>query len=484
MNQEQHSLFRNKVLKSFVWLSTGTFSGQLISWLSTIIVIRLLAPSDYGLMAMSYVLIAFLTMISEMGMSSAIIQSEKINDYEIRQVYGLIIVTNLAGMVVSYFLAPFIAVFFKEESLVPLIRVLSINFILISLYSVQQATFIRELNFHTKAKIDIISQIGTSVITLTLAIKGMGVWALVAGAISLHFLRAIGFNIADGRIILPAFSYRGAERLVKFGLTITGDRFFYYLYEESDKVIVGRFLGNTLLGTYAVALNLSSMVMNKVLPIITQVTFTAYSRIQDDIERIGNNVLKTTHAVAFLGFPLFWGMAGAAPEAIGLILGPKWVAITLPFQLFCLIMPLKALSVLLPPAVQAIGKPKINLVNMAITFVTMTIAFLIGVREGGIIGVTLAWVTVYPIVFVITTLRCLKALRISVGRYLAEVRFSCIASAIMITLIYIFRKALIYSFQPLPSLLLTVLVAALFYLGFVMIFKKEDYSRLRALLQR
>ena len=139
----------------------------------------------------------------------------------------------------------------------------------------------------------------------------------------------------------------------------------YYLYTIADTVIVGKFLGNALLGTYAIAMNLASIPAEKVLPIITQVSFTSYSRIQDDLDRIRRNLLRTASLIAYAGFPVFFGMAAVAPEAIRLLLGPKWTAIILPFQLICLVLPLKAISPVLPPAVFAIGRPRINMENMA-----------------------------------------------------------------------------------------------------------------------
>ena len=471
-----------KVLKGAAWLSIGTFLGQSISWISTIIVIRLLLPEDYGLMAMANIFISFLVLMSEIGISAAIIQSEQITENELKKIFGLVIIASSIFFLLSYFISPAVALFFNEERLTSIIRFLSLNFILMAMYIVPQSLFIREMDFQSKAKVDIFSQVGTSLLTLILALKGMGIWALVMGTIAMHMIRTIGFNISRPYLIKPVFQYKGVENFMKYGVTVTGDRLLYYLHTESDKIIVGKFFGNSLLGIYAVALNLSSMIMEKILPIITQISFTAYSRIQNDTDRINRNILKASHAVAFLGFPLFFSMAGAAPEAIPLILGLKWKTIIVPFQLFCFIMPLKALSPLLAPAIFAIGKPKINLVNMGITFIFMSFALLIGAMAG-LLGVCVAWVLVYPLVFLITTKRSLIALNIPFRVYIAEIKFPFFASALMLIIMYFLKNLVMIGFQPLFSLIMIMLFFVIFW-TIVILFKREEYSKIRDLLQK
>ena len=483
MTEEKEGPFRSKVLKSLLWLGSGRFAGQLISWASTIIIIRLLSPSDYGLMAMAMVFIGFLTMISDFGISAALIQASEITKYEIQQIFGVVILASTAGMVITFLLTPAIASFFHEDKLIPLIRLLNVNFILITMYVIPHSLFIREMNFQTKAKVDIVAQTGSSLLMLGLAFKGMGVWSLAGGAVAIHAIKMIGYNLTRPDYFFPVFRFSGAKKLIKYGLTIFADNLLYYLYMETDKVIIGRVLGNQLLGVYAVASNLASMLTEKVLPIVTQVSFTAYSRIQHDLERINSNLLKTTHLIAFLWFPVFYGMVGVAPEAIPLILGAKWEVIVLPFQLLCLIVPFKTISVLLPPAVQAIGQPKVNMINMGITFVVMAIAILIGVRWG-IIGVCLVWVIAYPLVLLVTTLRSLKALNLSLSKYLSEIKFPVIASALMIGAILIFKKVNLVNLQPLNSMVVIVISSAVIYAGYVMTFKRSEYHKLKSFLQK
>jgi len=482
MTTGENISFKDKVLKGFLWLGTGTLLAQLITWLSTIFVIRLLLPADYGLMAMAFTFIALLTVISELGISASIIQAEEINDREIRQIFGLTILMSVMSLVICYLGAPFLGKFYHETNLVKLIRVMSITFLLTALYIIPQSLLIREMNFKAKAKIDILAQVGSSILTLILALVGMGVWSLVFGFMTLHSIKAAGFNLVGPSWVQPIFHFKGAERYIKFGLTVTGDRLLYYMFTQSDKIVVGKLLGDNLLGIYTVALTLASIPAEKVLPIITQVSFTSYSRIQDDIERINRNILRAIRIISFVGFPIFFGMAGVAKDGIPLILGPKWTSIVLPFQLLCIILPLKALSPILPPAVFAIGKPKVNLANMAITSIAMSAAFLIGVKAG-LLGVCSAWIVAYPGVFLFTSSRCLKALDLSLKVFLSEIYFPLLASVIMLFSIYLFEKMLI-RIQPLPSLIILVIFGGFIFLSLVFLFRRKEILELKALFQR
>lgn len=474
--------FRARVLRGFLWLGTGTFVGQFVSWISTILVIRLLSPSDYGLMAMTAVFISLLTMIGEMGISSALIQAKELTDREIGQIFGWVLISGLVGVAVCYALAPWVAHFYAQPELVTLVRVLAVNLILVVLYVVPQSLFVREMNFKIKAQVDIAAQLGTALLTLLLAVKGMGVWALVVGQIAMHAIRAVAFNALRPSWLPPIFAVRGSWRLLKYGLTVTGDRLMNFVYAESDKIIVGKFLGNSLLGIYAVAVTLASIPMEKVLPIITHVSFASYARIQHDMDRIRRNLLRATRAVSFAGFPMFFGMSAVAPLAIPLILGAKWEPVVVPFQLLCLALPFKALSPILSPAVFAIGRPMVNLVNMVMTAGAMAAAFLVGVRAG-IIGVCVAWVAVYPVVFGVTTIRSLRTLGIPAAQYVAELRFPLLASASMWGAIKLLGNV-IHTPQPLYALVLFTVFGLLFYLSLAVALKREEYAEIRSLLQR
>jgi O-antigen/teichoic acid export membrane protein len=468
---------RAAVVRGLLWVGTGNFVAQLISWASTIVVIRLLAPEDYGLMAMATSFLGLLALMSELGVGASIVQAKDITRDDVRHIFGLVLVSSLCFMIIGHFGAPLIARFYNEPEVIPLVRVMNVAFFLMALYLVPQSILIRQMNFKVKSQIDIAGSVGGAILTVGFALGGAGVWALVVTPLFGHLFRAIAFNIVGGSLLTPLFSYQRTKRFMTFGLTITADRLANFAYTQADTIIVGRFLGNSLFGVYAVALNLASLPMEKVLPIVTQVSFASYSRIQTELDRIGRNIFRTIQAVSFIGFPLFFGMASVAPEVIRLILGPKWEAIIVPFQLLCLIMPLKALSPILPPAVFAVGKPGVNLVNMIMTAIAMTGAFLIGVGWG-VLGVCVTWLAAYPVVFLVTSWRSLRALGLSLSEFVSEMSFPLVASACMLGALEIVKAAPMMP-EHAGSVVILIPVGAAVYGGLVLAFKKQEYDKLK-----
>jgi teichuronic acid exporter len=473
----EEASFKKKVINGFLWLGTGSFIGQVLAWLSTIIIIRLLLPSDYGLMAMASTFVALLATIGELGIGASIIQAEQISTREIRIISGVVLLTSLCGLIFSYFSAPWIASFYKEARLIPIIRMMGFVFLIIAFYAIPESLFIREIDFRTKTQVDIASQVGGAVLSLLLALGGFGVWSLVIGFMGVHVIKAIGYNIVRRGWLKPLFGYGEVKRFIDYGVVVTGDRLLFSLYMQVDKIIVGRFLGNVDLGLFAVASNLSSIPAEKVLPIVTQVMFTSYSRIQNDVDRIRRNILRTTRAIAYSGFPLFFGMAAVAPEGIPLVLGPKWANVVVPFQIFCLMMPLKALSPVLPPAIFAMGRPKVNMVNMFINLAVMSVAFLIGVNFG-IQGVCLAWAIAFPFVFLVNSVRCLNVLEMPLSSYLSELLFPFIVSLLMVAVITALR-AVLNMLSPFYSFAILTALGVLFYFAVMVVFKKEELLKIK-----
>jgi O-antigen/teichoic acid export membrane protein len=471
---------RAAVLRGAVWVGTGQFAGQLISWASTIVVIRLLAPADYGLMAMCTSFIWLLMLVSELGIGASLIQAKTVTDDDVRRIYGLVILCGVGFVVVGHVAAPLVASFYEEPRVTPLIRVLNISFLLTSLYLVPQSIAIRQLDFKLKTKIDLTAQVGSALVLVALAIAGAGVWTLVAGAIVGHALRAVAYALVGSGRVRPRFDLRSIGPYLRYGLALTGDRIAYYAHTVSDTVIIGRLLGHTLLGSYSVALTLASLPSEKILPIVTQVSFASYSRIQDDAERIRRNVLGTIQAVSFVAFPVFFLMTAVAPEAIGFVLGDRWAPVILPFQLLCLIMPLRAISPILPPAVFATGRPTVNLVNMIITFVVMAAAFLVGVRYG-LIGICLAWLAAYPLVFVVATWRSARVLGFTLTDVLRQMGFPFVASGTMLAFVMAVKTGFPTwtNLGVLAALAVTALAA---YAALAFVFRREDYARLKGAL--
>jgi len=474
--------YSQQVVRSFLWQGGAQAAGQAVSWVATIVVIRLLAPADYGLMAMANVFLGFLFLFSDFGFGSAVVQAHALDREQLRRILGIVVVMHLGCFAITFAAAPLIGAFFGEPRLSAVVRVLSFNFLLIAGYVIPQSRVLREMDFRLKAHIDVISVVAMAATSLLLALAGFGVWALVGGAMVINVVRLVAYNVARPMWLTPVFSWGSITRLAQFSLLMTLDRLLFFLYGQADTVIGGRVLGKDLLGLYAVALSLAVIPMEKVLPVITQVSFSAFSRIQGEPDRVRRNVLRAVQLVSLICFPAFFGMAAVAGDLVPVVLGPRWVQLVLPFQLLCLVLPLKAVAALFSPAVCGIGRPGVDVWNMTLALVVMTVSLLVGVQYG-LKGICLAWVIGYPPVFIAMAWRSGRALSTSVGEFLARCAFPAVTSALMALFVLGVRVAL----APLgvSALRLAVLVAAgaAVYGASVMLFQRSTVRELIAVVR-
>lgn len=482
MTQTPEPTYRQKVLSSFAWMGLAQFFGQLVSWAATIVVIRLLDPSDYGVMAMATVFLSFLLMLSDLGIGAAIVQAEQITENDARVIQGFIIVFNVVAFVITLAGSGLIAAFFDEPLLVPIINTLSSCFILMAVYIYPQAMLQRELKYDRKAKVDFVSMSVGALVPLGCAVLGFGVWSLVAGTIAIHVLRAIGFNIAHRGILWPSWSLSQGGGFLRFGGIIVIERILWFLYTNLDVMIAGKLLGKHLLGYYSVALTLAALPLAKVLPIVNQVSFSAFSRIQHDRERVSDNVLRAIRYGFALFLPVLWGMALVAPDGIPMVLGENWNILVVPFQLIAVILPLKAVATLLPPALFGIGKPAVSAVNMGITASIMAVAFYLGALSG-LTGLAISWLVAYPFAFAIIVFRSLPVLGVRFGAFWQSVRPTLLSGLVMVGVVSAVRAGLANS-ESLFRLLASVASGALAYFGMMQILDRKALIELRRLLAR
>jgi O-antigen/teichoic acid export membrane protein len=428
-----HQTTRSRVLSALGWTAATRILAQAFTWAVTLVVVRLLTPSDYGLVAMATVFIGFLTLMNELGMGAALIQTrEPIGDALLRRVTGLVVLVNAALFGILSAAAPLIAGFFDEPRLVLIVRVLALQFLLASLAIVPQSLLERRLDFKRRSLVELAATVAGAVVTLLLALRGAGVWALISGSLSTSAARAIGLNLAEPSLRLPSFDFRGLSGILSFGGLITVDRVLWFLYSQSDVFIVGRVLGKEALGLYSIALQIASVPLDKLATIVTRVAFPAFSSVQGEPERLAGYLRKSIRILGLVTFPVSFGIAAIGPELVFVAVGRDWAGAALPLVLLSLVMPLRGMSGVLSTAVRGVGRAALGVMNLALALVVMPVAFLVGSRYG-IVGVSIGWLVGYLLVFLVTLSRSAPAVGISRRALLGSLARPALASAAMFT---------------------------------------------------
>ena len=441
---------------------------------------RTLSPQDYGLMGMAGVFLAYLATVNELGLGAAIVQGTALNQRRLRQMFSLLLITNGGLFLACIVLAPVIASFFREPALVSLIRFLAIQFIITAFVVIPRSLTDREMFFKQKSVIELVSAIAGSLTTLVLAVNGWAVWSLVWGSLILNLFMAVGFNLIKPSVFLPIISLRGMRQIIVFGGYVTVSRIIWAFYTRADVLIVGKLLGQRLLGFYSVALNLASLPMEKISGIINQVAFPAFASIQTDVETSASHFLKAIRLMSLAAFPSLWGISCISEDLVNTLLGDKWASVILPLQILSLVIPVRMISNLMSPMLLGVGRPDIQLFNVILYSITLPSGFLLGTRWG-IVGVSLIWATIFPLTFLFNMSRAVTVLRISLYGIVRQMIGPSAAAAIMYITVS-FLKAGLSEVSQIPRLILCITGGAVVYAGSVTILAKDTCREALALL--
>jgi O-antigen/teichoic acid export membrane protein len=465
---------KRKVISGLGWSAAGRLLSQLATWAITLFVIRILSPEDYGLMALAGSLIALLTLLNELGLGAALIQQSKVEDAVMRQLFGLVLLINLALFGLAYVLAPFISAFFEEDRLIPIIRLLSVQLVIGSFAIIPQSLIDRNMLFKRKSIVEFVCNLFGALATLGLAVYGFGVYALVFGCLATTLFRTIGINFACPYTSMPVFRFTGLGHLIGFGTYVAIDRVQWFFFSQADVLIIGKMLGKELLGIYSVAMDLASLPMAKVSGILNQVAFPAFASIQHEREQVAYQFLKAIRLVSFFSFPALWGLSSVAPELIGVLLGPKWHECVIPLQLLSLTIPIRMITNIMSPTLMGIGRPDISLQNGLLLTISLPLGFFVGVHWG-LLGVSLAWVSICPLAALINLARVGRILGIRFFDIINSFVWTAIASLIMFVCVVIVRS---YDFFYLPlqkNLIVLIMIGVVTYMGSVLLINRNGF---------
>ncbi|MBX7495158.1 lipopolysaccharide biosynthesis protein [Qipengyuania sp. 6B39] len=473
--------FRALVRNAVIWRSGSQIIGQVISWASTFLVLRILDPSDYGLYAMAAVVLTLLGLLNGYGLSNALIQREEVSRHQLRQLFGMLFVVNGALAAIQFAAAPLIASFYEQPEVAQLLRVLALVFLTNPFLALGYAILSREMDFRKQAQVNLSTSLLGAAVALGGALAGLGVWTLVAAPLSVFVTRAIAMTVAARALMWPSFDFRGTWGIAAFGGTVTLSSVFYFVQTQSDVIIAGRSFDAYTVGLYTTALFLAQIFVSKIVPPLNEVAFSALARIQADHEAFARGFLTSVRGIMLLAIPFCLGLAVTADPLVHVVLGEKWLGVVPVLQVLGLAMPWMTLQVLFAPATNAVGRPGIAMRNSVIGAVLMPIAFLIGVRWG-IVGMAWAWLATYPLITAITAANSFGAIRVSARQVLGAVAPAALAGLVMAVTVYLVDRQLAFAS---PALRLGVLVATggAVYLGWLFAFARERLAEFVALVR-
>lgn len=470
---------KEKTIKGFLWTGTGKAVEQGITWIISILLARLLSPNDYGLMAITSIFIFFINYLNEFSMGAAIIQRKDLDETCLNSIFWFIFAMSILSYSITYIFSNTIASFFNQEKLADILKIAGLSFMIMAIGVVPSCLILRDLKFNLSTKINFVSNISMGIVSMVLAYWGFGVWSLVFGFImkSMSF-SALSFYFCSWKPKF-LFSFNKFRQLMKFGFPYTVSKSLHALYYNSDNFIIGKFLGEKLLGYYYMAFHLATMPIDKLSRIINDVNFPVLSKLQHNNDKARNHLLKTSKYISIIIMPLLIGMILVADDFINVVLGKKWIPIIYPLKLFCVIGILRTINSTIPPLLIAKGRTDLNLKYSILSAIFLPTGFLIGVQFG-INGVVYAWIIIYPFLTVYLLRLGLREISLPFKEYIKNLAPAIKASTFMATAVILFQ--LIKLDNKILRLCGSILIGFLSYTTFITIMHKEIIQETRNII--
>lgn len=473
-----------RTIKNVGWSGVSQAIRLLGQFAITAILARLLTPKDFGLIAMVVVFTNFVTVFRDFGLAAALIQREEPTEEHLSSMFWLNILTGLILALVLSALAPTIANFYHEDKLVLIIIVLASTFFTSSFGIVQNALFMKELNYKSIAIIWTLAVIISGAVAVILAYNGFGVWSLVyQQVVSSIFLGFLPWAFCKWKPKF-LFRWRKIKELLGYGLHLTGFNLVNYFSRNLDNLLIGKFLSSTSLGFYNFAYQLMTFPLNSISSTIGQVMFPSLSIIKNDKEKVRNAYLKATSYIAVVTFPLMLGLLAIAPQFIRVIFGAQWERSIFLVQILAIIGLIQSISTTVGWIFQSQGRTKIMFWWGIITTVILAGAFVLGLRWD-IEGVAIAYAVTVILLTYPSFLITFKLIDLRFSQFIKQFRFIFLSAAVMGGVMFGLRLVLENTMwaKDLIILILTIILGIISYIGLLLILEKTIFKEVFQLIK-
>ncbi len=458
-----------KTIKGGFWVFSLRIVNQLLGLARIIVLARLLSPNDFGLFGIALLALSALDTFSQTGFRQALIQKRKETKSYLNTVWTIGIIRGFLIAIILFLIAPYAALFFGTPGAEPILKVIGLAIILQGFTNVAVIYFEKELKFHKYFAYQFLGTIADVTVAISAAFLLRSVWALIFGLLAGNLVRCIVSYIIDPYRPKLQFNKDQAKELFGFGKWILGSSILIFLIAQGDDIFVGKLLGVAALGFYQMAYRISNMPATEITHVISQVTFPAYSKLQDNIPKLKAAYLKVLQVTVFLSFPMAGLILILAPDFTKIFLGDKWMPMVPAMQVLVLWGAIRSIGVHHGSVLQAVGKPKILTKLNIIKLIILAILIYPLSIKWGIVGTSLAVcisaLLITPIALYITINKILKGKMYMIGKIIF---IPLVSTFLMVLLLGLFAVKNL----SLLGFILTVLAGITFYFATVSIFGK------------
>lgn len=355
--QKQKSL-KQKAAAGMVWTALQKYSKMIIQFISGIILARLLTPFDYGCIGMLSIFMVLAETFIDAGFGSALIQRKRPTQEDYSTIFWWNLGMAFVMYAVLFFCAPAISRFYKIPLLCDVLRVEGLVLFIYSLNIIQRNQLKKKLNFKLLSIISISTSIIALCITIIMAYKGFGVWALVAQNLIVAAIPSLFFWFYVQWRPKMVFSWQSLKDLFSFGVYMFLTHLVNRFGQQFQGLLIGKVYNPSTMGYYSKAYGLEKLASTSISQVMTQVTYPLYAEVQDDKEKMQSMVKRLTMTLSYITFPLMFILLLCAKPVFVLLYSERWLQSVPYFQVLCIAGLAYCLQSVNLQTISAIGKSR------------------------------------------------------------------------------------------------------------------------------
>lgn len=386
---------KRKAINGAFWLFMERICAQLVSFSISMILARLLMPSEYGIIAIVTVFITILNVLVTGSFSTALIQKKSADDLDFNSVLIFGFVMSIIAYIILFVSAPFINKFYEFEQLTAVLRVMGLQIIIAAVKSVYSALLNKRMQFKKFFWATFIGTIVSAAISIVMAYNGFGVWALVTQYLTNNLIDTVILALVVDWIPKLQISFKRLKGLVSFGWKVLLSSLIDTIYNNIRSLIIGVKYTASDLAYYNRGKQFPELIMNNINVAISSAIFPALSEQQDKKDEVKNFTRTTMKLSSYIVMPFMFGLAVISEPLVKLVLTDKWLPCVPFLRILCFnaaLMPLQSANV---QAILAIGRSDINIklnilkkgIGLILVIVSLQISVIAMAYAGMITGV-------------------------------------------------------------------------------------------------
>ena len=465
-----------KSLSGMMWVLTDKFGSTTVNFLVSIVLARLLSEDDFGTVAMVIVFFEISTTLVYSGLPNALIRETNITEADKSTTFFFNFAAAIVLYIVLWFSAPYIADFFRKDQLQPIVRVMSLNLIIVSFSIIQRTLLDRELHFKTQTKTRLTGILISGAIAVTMAFSGFGVWSLVAKFVLISLIDTILLWIFSGWRPQFIFCISSFKRLFGFGSKLLATSFLDRSFAHLFKIVIARVFSVGALGYYHWANSFRNLAITSLFQTIQRISYPLLSKFSNDLPSLKDGYRKVLKISSFVIIPAMIWMAALAEPLIVTLIGKKWLPAVPFLQLLCISGLAFHFNAINLNMLLVIGRSDLGLKLEIIKKIGIIAAIIIGVQYG-IYGLVIGEVATAYISLFINTYYSKKLLRYSLVEQVSDVQSTMLFAILIGGLIYGLNYVLVV--PAIVQLVTGTVLGAVSYVGFHLLSQSSEMILLR-----